>query len=553
MGWLDLARFTGYRYVPVDGNTEEMPSVSVWGSFKHSVFRRLYGEKSPEEAELVSILDKRLLGFAMLGYFLKVLDMTNLANAYISGMEEELNVQGIDYNWMYTFFWIGYLLMQVPSNALLTRVRPSLYLPCLELLWFILTLSMGFVRSVHAIFAIRFLLGLAEAGFYPGMIYLIGSWYTKEELGKRSSLFITAGSLGGLISGVMQAALLKGMNGVLGLSSWRWLFIIDASITLLLSTVGFLLLPDYPNNTKWLTQEQRELAVARLAKQGRSSTRKSLNLAVFRTIFSSWQVYAFVAAWMLGHAASEGPHQLGIVAKKVGFDAVTANLLTSPLTLIDMVCIIGNGYLSDRYQTRKWCIVIPSTIGVIGYTLLGMWVQPFGFLYFAFLITVIGTKCTNSIVMTWVTEVLGESMEHRALIVGIMNTCTGIQHTVIPLLLWPVTDAPYFTTGFRFSVLLLMGFIATAFLIDALHKRDLRRTTKRKLSFNVPDGGDTFLNGHAMAMEARVDDAGMAEMLGPVALEVKNHDAAEVYLINRHSHSSQDMHYDMSKGDIERN
>ncbi|RUS22361.1 major facilitator superfamily domain-containing protein [Endogone sp. FLAS-F59071] len=155
------------------------------------------GETAEKERQLVRRLDRRLLVFAMLGYFLKVLDSSNLGSAYISGMEEELQVKGIEYNWMGVFFTLGKPTMQIPSNAILSRVRPSQYLPCLELLWCVLTFSMAGVRNVNDVYVIRVLLGLAEAGFYPGTVFLIGSWYTKAELGKRSSLFIMSGSLGG--------------------------------------------------------------------------------------------------------------------------------------------------------------------------------------------------------------------------------------------------------------------------------------------------------------------------------------------------------------------
>ena len=108
--------------------------------------------------------------------------------------------------------------MQIPSNMLLSKLRPSVYLPALELIWCILTLSMACVQSVNHIYVIRVLLGLFEAGFYPGIVFLIGTWYTKRELGKRMAMLTICGSLGNGISGVIQAAMLKTMDGYLGIS-----------------------------------------------------------------------------------------------------------------------------------------------------------------------------------------------------------------------------------------------------------------------------------------------------------------------------------------------
>ena len=112
----------------------------------------------------------------------------------------------------------GAIRMQIPSNMMLSKLRPSIYLPSLEFIWCILTLAMACVQSVDAIYVIRVLLGPAEAGFYPGIVFLLGTWYTKRELGKRMALLTICGSFGNGMSGVVQAVMLKAMEGVLGIS-----------------------------------------------------------------------------------------------------------------------------------------------------------------------------------------------------------------------------------------------------------------------------------------------------------------------------------------------
>ena len=108
--------------------------------------------------------------------------------------------------------------MQIPSNMILSRFRPSRYLPLLEIIWCILTLSMACVQSVNAVYLLRFLLGAFEAGFYPGIVFLIGTWYSVKELGKRNAWITIFGSLGSALSGLIQAALLKIADGALGIS-----------------------------------------------------------------------------------------------------------------------------------------------------------------------------------------------------------------------------------------------------------------------------------------------------------------------------------------------
>lgn len=169
--------------------------------------------------------------------------------------------------------------MQIPSNILLSKLRPSRYLPLLEVIWCIITFSMACVRSVYAVYCLRLMLGLAEAGFLPGIMFLIGTWYTKKEMGKRAALITIFGSLGAGLSGLVQAVLLKTVDGVLGISgfvneenishfrfqllnltgllahSWRWMFVVDATFTLALAIFGYKNMPDYPHNTRWLSEK----------------------------------------------------------------------------------------------------------------------------------------------------------------------------------------------------------------------------------------------------------------------------------------------------------
>ncbi|KAI8889803.1 MFS general substrate transporter [Backusella circina FSU 941] len=402
-----------------------------------------------EEQELVHRLDKRLLLFAMFGNLVKALDNTNLSSAFISGMEEELNVTGIQYNWMNVLFVCGYLTMQIPSNILLSKTRPSIYLPALESIWCLLTLSMALVPSVQAVYCIRFLLGLAEAGFYPGIVFLIGTWYTKKELGKRLALLTICGSFGAGLSGVVQAVMLKTMDGLFGISGWRWMFVFDASITALLAYLGYRYLPDYPHNTAWLNKQEREIAVKRLesAIPTGTNTTAFTNLKKWgkvKLLLSNKYLLPFTFGWAGLHIAMGAVHVLGIVSKKLGYDAVTANLLTTPDTIITMIAGLCNGFLSDKYRTRLWCIVIPATFGLFGISLLAAFVQPFAFLYIGFLITHAGLGSLTSIVMTWASEVISPHSEIRAMAIAIMNTSSSLMWTWVPLVLWPVTDAPFY-------------------------------------------------------------------------------------------------------------
>ncbi|KAH9913575.1 major facilitator superfamily domain-containing protein [Epithele typhae] len=143
-------------------------------------------DKPEEERRFLSRLDACLLTYAALSYFSKYLDQQNITNAYVSGMKEE---HGNELNYITTAWTCGYVLGQVPSNMLVTRIRPSIWIPAMEIVWSVLTMTLASAKNFETLLVIRFFVGLAEATFYPAIQYVIGSWYKGEELGKRSCIF----------------------------------------------------------------------------------------------------------------------------------------------------------------------------------------------------------------------------------------------------------------------------------------------------------------------------------------------------------------------------
>ncbi|KAL4797117.1 major facilitator superfamily domain-containing protein [Aspergillus venezuelensis] len=151
----------------------------------------------------------------------------NTSNAYVSGMKEALDLKGNDLNYLTTYWNIGYIIGQIPSQLILTKIRPSIWLQALELLWSCLVMALAGTKNVKTIFALRFFIGLFEASAYPGIITLLGNCYTPQELAKRAAIFQASSSAGNMFSGYLQAALYPGMNGRAGLAAWQWLFIFD--------------------------------------------------------------------------------------------------------------------------------------------------------------------------------------------------------------------------------------------------------------------------------------------------------------------------------------
>ncbi|BCS29596.1 uncharacterized protein APUU_71166A [Aspergillus puulaauensis] len=256
-------------------------------------------ESVPGEAKLLRKLDLFILSFCCLCYFANYLDRTNINNAYVSGMREELHFQGNELNQITTVFTVGYIIGQVPSNLALTFFRPRLFFPAMVVIWGSLTMITAAVSNPQGIMAIRFFLGLAESSTFAGTHYILGSWYTERELGKRSGIFTASGLAGTMFGGFIQTGIHSSMDGMQGLSGWRWLFIIDGLITIPIAIYGFLVFPDTPTTTKarYLTATEKALAVARIPESG--AVKVPLNFAFLKSIFTTWYWYAFVMLWII--------------------------------------------------------------------------------------------------------------------------------------------------------------------------------------------------------------------------------------------------------------
>jgi MFS family permease len=196
---------------------------------------------------------------------------------------------------------LSYLLGQVPSNMLLNRIKPSWYMSGWMMAWAVVSTLMAVVKDYKGMLACRFVLGITEAPFYPGGVYLISMFYTRKESATRMSVFYTGNLLASSFSGLIAAPIFSGLEGRHGLEGWRWLFIIQGLITGMFSEVllqvcitntdavgvailAFFMLPNAPLETRWLTQEERELAHSRIAfdtteKEGRVSVWKGLREA----------------------------------------------------------------------------------------------------------------------------------------------------------------------------------------------------------------------------------------------------------------------------------
>lgn len=226
------------------------------------------------------------------------LDRSNLANAYVSGMKEDLGFVGDQYNQINTCFTVGYIIGQIPANLSLHYVKPRFFFPSMMIIWAGLTMVTASVHKPQSIMAIRFFQGIAEATTFVGTHYILGSWYTERELGKRSGIFTASGLAGTMIGGFIQTGIYSSLHAKSGLTGWRWLFIIDGLITVPVAIYGFIFFPDTPQTTTafYLTESEKALAISRVPAVEEKSP---ITLGFAKKVLTSWYWWGFVGLWII--------------------------------------------------------------------------------------------------------------------------------------------------------------------------------------------------------------------------------------------------------------
>ncbi|KXH63316.1 hypothetical protein CSAL01_00933 [Colletotrichum salicis] len=197
-----------------------------------------HGKTDPAEIALVRKLDRKIM-----------LDQNALPQVRLNTLEEDLGLKGVEYNTAISILFVGYLLMQVPSNMFLTRTRPSTYMSTCMIGRAAISAATAGVKNYSGLVACRFFLGFVEAPFYPGALYLLSIFYTRKELETRISVLYTGQVVRTGCSGLIAAAIFSTLDQVKGIAGWKWLFIIEGWVTALIAVFGFFLLPDDPSVT----------------------------------------------------------------------------------------------------------------------------------------------------------------------------------------------------------------------------------------------------------------------------------------------------------------
>ncbi|KAJ5537247.1 allantoate permease [Penicillium frequentans] len=473
-----------------------------WRIFRHVPSENPEGsnERSPSEKALVRRLDTFLLTFGCLSQVIKYLDQQNINNAYVSGMMEDLHLYGDELNLFTTYFNAAYCVMLIPSQIILTYVRPSFWLPGLEILWGLFTGLIAMATSAKQVYVLRVFLGLCESSAWPGMMTLLMYWYTPTELAKRMGFYHSCQAVGQMMSGALQAAISDTLDGHGGLAGWRWLFVINSIITVIWGFAGFFMIPDLPNKPNprafWFTKVHAELSMERLARHGRAEPKK-MSWAGAKRAFSGWVIYFIAVLYIATVLGTCGYVYFSLFLKSLKnpdgsarWTVTEVNAIPIGGSAINVVFVWIWALLSDLLRTRWILIVVQGVIGIIPCIIMSIWTShpdavPLSGAYASYFISYICLG-TAPLIFAWLSDLIPQDPEARTLIVGVSVAGYYAISAWSQVLVWPASQAPYYKYGWQSALALLILVIVMTCVLRIIDVRYL--LPKRAAFFDTLEG-----------------------------------------------------------------
>ncbi|GAP88653.1 putative allantoate permease [Rosellinia necatrix] len=457
-------------------------------------FRR-FTEADPDwhqamRKKLLRKVDIHLLPLLVAMYLLNFLDRNNLSQARLDTLEEDLGMTGTDFNLATSILFVGYTLMQLPSNLLLTRARPSVYLGTVMTIWGVISTAQASTRSFGGLVATRFFLGFAEAPFFPGAVFLMSSWYTRAEMAHRIAWFYSGSSLANAFGGLIGAGVLSNLSGAHGLSGWRWLFIIEGTITIGVAILATFILPNYPANTKWLDAEEQAYAQWRLVDDtGEADLADSISIKEgVKMAFKDPRLYMFALLQHLSLLTHAFQYFFPTIVKTLGFGTIETLLLTAPVWIATFFVSLLVTYTSGRFADRSIHIICLTLVAVVG-NIIAISTLSTGARFFAIFLLPIGSVTAYQIIIAWIANSFPRPLVKRSACISVANL-VGNSANIYGSYMYPASDGPRYLPGGAATagVSLLVG--ALALVARMVLQRENKRLAEREASGTADDNAE---------------------------------------------------------------
>ncbi|KAI1801801.1 MFS general substrate transporter [Daldinia bambusicola] len=399
------------------------------------------------ERALLRKLDLRLLPAVGILYLLSFLDRSNVGNARIEGLLNDVHITGNQYLTGLTLYFVGYVLFEIPCNIILKRTTPRIWLPTLTIVWGIVATLMGIVQNLAGFLVSRFFLG-AESGLFPGVVFYFSMWYKRRERQYRISLFFSAASLAGAFGGILAYGIGR-MRGIVWENGWRWIFILEGILTVIVAAAAYGFIHNYPDTSKFLNEDERKFIHQRLAADSDSTHDERFT---WKAVVEALQD---PSCWLYGlgfHTMSLPLYTLSLflptIISNLGYTAATAQLLTVPPYAFAFITTASVAVLSERLGQRAIFIGGSAVFAAIGYAILLGNSDPVarpGVSYVGVFFAAGGIYPASALVLSW--PAINVSGQTKRAIANAMQISIGNLGAVLGTQLYRATDGPRFIVG----------------------------------------------------------------------------------------------------------
>lgn len=407
----------------------------------------------------------RIVPFIMLLYLIAYIDRVNIGFAALT-MKQDLGFSASVLGFGAGIFFVGYFLFEVPSNIILHKVGARLWIARVMLTWGLIAGGMAFVHSSTSFYTIRFLLGVAEAGFFPGIILYLSYWFPARYRASVIALFMAAAPLATAIGSPISAALLE-MHGFINLAGWQWMFLIEAVPALILGVVVFFYMTDRPEKAKWLATDEKEWLIQTM-QQEHQQKQNHEHHSIIRGLTNP-KVLALACVYF---GTSAGLYTLGIwapqIIKELGVSAMTVGLLNAIPPILSIIAMILWSRHSDRTGERTWHVALACLIAVAGLVIAAQTHNALG-LIAALSIVNIGISCSKP--PLWSMPTMFLSGTAAATGIATINSIGNLGGFAGPAMIgWIKDQTGSFNGGLYFIAGLLVISTVLTLILSASHK-----------------------------------------------------------------------------------
>ncbi|PPR06575.1 hypothetical protein CVT24_001756 [Panaeolus cyanescens] len=331
------------------------------------------------EKKLLFKVDMRM-SIMIVIYILNYIDRNNAGAARLRGFEADLGLKGTEFATLLSILYVGYIIMQIPSNMFLNWIgKPSWYLPACMVVWGVISVLTGITHNFLGALLTRFFLGFIEAAFFPGALFLLSKWYKRDELGLRTAILYCGNIISNAFGALMASGILDSMQGKLGHAAWRWLFYIEGALTIAVAVIAIFILPDFPSTTRWISDEERRLAMRRMEEDagvgdevqadadGQQSKQGPFH-GLYLAVTDIW-VWWFALMLTSQTVALSFNAYFPTLSATMGFNRTVTLLLCAPPFIFAAICAFTLNRHSDKTGERFYHAVFSLSIGILGFVI----------------------------------------------------------------------------------------------------------------------------------------------------------------------------------------